>query len=234
MTHNKLFRLFALCLLCCGGAAALTSCEQDDYDKGEGEYSLMRADFVEAHADGTKNIDYAVTDDDDSMRIAKPLTARWVTTADSVYRAILYYKKVGDGGTAEIISLGRPTTAHIQPPSYFQKRGIITDPVKLESVWIGKNRRYLNLSLLLMVGQSDAEDTPVHSLGVVGDTIVTHADGTRTAWLRLVHDQGGVPEYYSQRTYFCIPIQNLSVDSLRLTVNTYDDGLVTKTLPAKR
>ena len=30
-------------------SSLFTSCEQDNYDKGEGEYSLMRADFVEAH-----------------------------------------------------------------------------------------------------------------------------------------------------------------------------------------
>ena len=44
----------------------LVSCTQDNYDKGEGEYSLMRADFVEAHVGSDKRVDYVVTDDGDS------------------------------------------------------------------------------------------------------------------------------------------------------------------------
>ena len=33
-------------------AALLASCENDTYDKGEGAYSYLQADFVEAHANG--------------------------------------------------------------------------------------------------------------------------------------------------------------------------------------
>lgn len=235
MKHSLFSRLLAFCLLCCGAAAApaLVSCERDDYDKGQGDYSLMQADFVEAHANSAKNIDYVVTDEGDSLLIATTFTAKWISTPDSIYRAILYYNKVNDGRSAEVISLSRPLTASIHAPDYFKKEGIKTDPVHLESLWIGKNRRYLNLSMLLMVGRNDTEDKALHSLGVIADTVITHADGTRTGCLRLYHDQGGVPEYYSQRTYLCIPIRHLHVDSLQLTVNTYNDGPVTKTLPVK-
>ena len=42
-----------------------SSCEQDSYDKGEGTYSNMTADFVEAHVNSEKKIDYAITDNGD-------------------------------------------------------------------------------------------------------------------------------------------------------------------------
>lgn len=232
MKQNTYNRLLAFCLLCCGVAAApaLVSCEQDDYDKGQGEYSLMQADFVEAHSNHAKNIDYVVTDDGDSLLITTTYTARWISTPDSVYRAILYYNKVNGGRSAEVISLSRSLTASMHAPSYFKKGGIKTDPIHMESLWIGKNRRYLNLSMLLMVGKN-SNDSATHTLGIVADTVITHADGKRTGCLRLYHDQGKVPEYYSQRTYLSVPIRGITVDSLRLTVNTYNDGIVSKTLP---
>ena len=67
---------------------------------------------------------------------------------------------------------------------------------------------------------------------MISDTLMSHSDGKKTLHLRLYHDQGGMPEYYSQRTYFSIPIQKLGVDSIQFTINTYK-GLVTKTLSLK-
>ena len=60
-----------------------------------------------------------------------------------------------------------------------------------------------------------------------------HADNTKTLYLRLYHDQGGVPEYYSQRAFLSVPLQKLGVDSIHFEVNTYD-GIVRKTLFVKQ
>lgn len=231
MAKRIQYRL-AACLLCCNIVAALTfvACTQDDYDKGEGEYSLLRADFVEAHANSAKNIDYVVTDDGDSLLITEPFTAKWIGTPDSIYRAIFYYNRLDSKNKIEPVNLSRSLTAIMHAPTYFKKEGIKTDPVHFESIWIGKNRRYLNLSMLLMVGKN-SNDSAKHTLGIVADTVITHADGKRTACLRLYHDQSNVPEYYSQRTYLSVPIRGTTADSLSLTVNTYSDGTVTRTLP---
>ena len=53
-------------------AALLASCENDTYDKGEGAYSNMQADFVEAHANGEKEKDYVITDHGDSLSLVTP------------------------------------------------------------------------------------------------------------------------------------------------------------------
>ena len=43
-------------------AAVLAACQVDSYDSGDGEYSLLTADFVEAHTSQASAVDYAVTD----------------------------------------------------------------------------------------------------------------------------------------------------------------------------
>ena len=205
------------------------SCTQDEYEKGEGKYSLMQVDFVEAHAAADKSVDYVVTDDGDSLALETPLAVKWINTPDSIYRALLYYQKVqGTNGreVVQVINLSRVTSSQLRRPSFFQQ-GVKTDPVHFESLWVSKNQRYLNVGLALMIGV--AEEGAVHRIGIVGDTIITQADGKNTYHLRLYHDQGGVPENYSQRTYFSLPLRGMKVDSMSVSINTYG-GLVVRTL----
>ena len=104
---------------------------------------------------------------------------------------------------------------------------ITTDPVKFESAWMSRTGKYLNLSLVLMTGtQDDAE--AVHRLIIVQDAILTNPDATRTCILRLYHDQGGVPEYYSAHAYASIITSQIPADSVRISINTYN-GVVEKT-----
>lgn len=203
----------------------LLACEQDAYDKGEGSLSLLRADLVEAHVDAAKNVDYVVTDEGQQLTIDGQLTARWLTQPDTVYRAILYYQQ--QGNTARDASIGQVATLTMRRPDFF-KGNIKTDPVRFESAWVSNTRRYLNAGIYLMMGNGDDDDKAIHTLGLVGDTLTTNADGTRTWHMRLWHDQGGVPEYFAQRTYLSIPLYRLDADSLCLSINTYE-GVVEKT-----
>ena len=207
----------------------LSSCETDYYDKGDGEYSQMRADFVEAHADGARQLDYFVTDDGDSLRLTQPIAAKWVGTADSVYRALVYYNKV-DGTLAQPLSSSQVPVPRVKPTAEFEG-GVKTDPVKFESAWLSRNKKYLNFGLALKTGSTD-DDSAVHRLGMACDTIVQHADGTRTYHLRLYHDQGGRPEYYSQRTFFSIALGDYDADTMCVSIQTYD-GLVTRVFPTR-
>ena len=102
-----------------------------------------------------------------------------------------------------------------------------TDPVKFESAWLSKTGKYLNLSFYLMTGTTDDEKA-TQTLHVIQDTIMTHSDATRTCYLRLYHDQAGIPEYYSSQVYASILTSQIEADSVNLTINTYK-GLVTKT-----
>ena len=70
------------------------ACTADNYDTGDGKYSYLRADFVEAHTVASGKIDYAITDDGDSVRLNPVVSASWATKRDSIYRALLYYNKV--------------------------------------------------------------------------------------------------------------------------------------------
>ena len=204
--------------------SVIFSCTQDAYEKGEGTYSLMRADFVEAHTDGDTLISQVTTDDGVSLTLAKPIRSSWAKAADTLYRASLYYRQTADN-KADVIVLSQVSVASILPKDSL-KDGMKTDPVKLESIWISKSQRYLNLGIYLKTGQTD-EENAVHHLAVVEDTLLQNVDNTRTLFLQLFHDQGGVPEYYSQRSYFSLPVTGLQADSICFTVQTYE-GYVSK------
>lgn len=213
-----------------GAMLAFFSCSQDAYEKGEGEYSLMQAEMVEAHANGQKQIDYALTDDGVRLDLSEPLSRSWVGKTDTVYRAFLYYNKVNGSAAVKVVACNAVGVPSILPADSM-KQGVKTDPVRLESVWMGKNRRYLNTGVYLKVGQTSDTEAK-HKIGIVADTTLTYPDGKSTLYMRLYHDQGGVPEYYSQRTFFSISMQKVQTDSVCLTINT-DKGLVTKTFSLK-
>ena len=225
---KRLLRLIVIIITHFSLLMTHSSCTQDAYEKGEGKYSLMRADFVEARANADKQIDQIITDDGEQLLASKPFTAKLVVTPDSVYRCILYYNKVRDERGYDVfepISIGQVPCPEVTPLSELDKE-MKTDPVKFESAWLSKTGKYLNLSLYLMTGASD-NDEAIQTLHVIQDTIMTHPDATRTCYLRLYHDQAGVPEYYSSQVYASILTSQIEADSVHLTVNTYK-GLVTK------
>lgn len=208
---------------------ALLACQQDAYDKGEGKYSLLKAELVEAHADATKQIDYVVTDEDQQLALTQPHAAKWVTTADSTYRALLYYNKVDDR-RAEVVNMAQIPTASILSPDDL-KEPLKTDAVKLESVWRSTTKKYVNVGIVLMTGEAP-DATAKHSLAIVAQRMQMHADGKRTLAVVLHHNRNGMPEYYSMRTYFSIPIKNVEADSLQVCFHTYD-GEVAKTFSVR-
>jgi hypothetical protein len=184
----------------------------------------MLTELVEAYASTEQLLSRVETDEGEKLSLTPPYQAKWATTTDSAYRAILYYNKV-EGG-ADPISCSMIATAVILPLDSFPK-GVRQDPVRFESAWISKTGRYLNASINLMTGIADSKDKH-HLLAIVDDSISSNADGTRTQWLRLYHHQGGIPEYYSQRTYFSIPLHNVKADSVYLSVNTYNGVVIRK------
>ena len=192
----------------------LCSCSKDAYEKGEGKYSLMRGDFAEAIVNSSKQVTGIITDDGDEFTLIAPYTAKWVTTADTTYRCMLYYNKMAD--KAEVLSMGQVPCVGIAPLSKFDHR-LVTDPVKFESTWMSKSGRYLNLSLLLKTGVTD-DSTAVQNLAIVSDTVITHPDNKRIRHLILHHDQANVPEYYSTPVYISIPTQRIDADSVRISI----------------
>ena len=202
----------------------LTSCTQDAYEKGEDQYSHMQAEMVMAHADNDKYVDYVITDEGERLVVSTPFTSSWITTADSTYRGILYFNK-GDK-VAEPIGFNKVTV--LSPKQW---KDVKTDPTKLETCWVSTNKEFLNLGVRLMVG-STTDTEAKHLVGAHMIDKKTNIDGTKTMRLQFYHDQNGVPEYYSLRTYFSIPLTELAVDSVRIYINTYD-GITDKVFCCK-
>ena len=212
----------------------LLSCTTDAYDKGDGEYSLMQAEMADVHIDEKGHADYFVTDADERLTVDNTFSSSWMTKNDTTYRAVVYFSrttaKEGETGVAaEIVSASR--VGLIIPKRLKKAENMKDDPVRFESVWVSSSYRYLNIGLYLMCGSTDDKDA-VHVLGCVADTLIDHENSTSTAYATLYHDQGGQPEYYSQRTYVSIPLDSIPADSLHLTINTYD-GPVVKTVKIK-
>lgn len=202
----------------------LASCESDSYDKGEGELSLATAEFVEAHANGNKQMDYVITDNDDRLTVSPQPSVKWMTTPDSLYRALLYHNNVGEG-IIEPLSITQVPTLTIYPDWMIQD--IKTDPVTFESIWQSANGKYLNMAFYLKIGEV-GKDAELHTISIIQDTIIQNADGTATSFMCLYHDQGDMPEHYSSKCYISIPRDSIKADSVCMGINTYKGVLYKK------
>lgn len=206
-----------------------SSCTSDAYEKGDGEYSTMEAEMAELHLDGNLEADFFVTDRGEEFAVANPFKSGWMNTPDSTYRVVTYFSRNNSGAEAaspqvtvralaEVKGLNRVGVA--VPKKINDMK---TDPVRFESLWLSPTGKYLNLSIYLLLGSTDDEEA-IQRLGCLDDTLVVNADGTTTQHLTLYHDQGGVPEYYSQRSYVSIPLSGIKADFIILTIHTYDGG----------
>lgn len=216
---KKNLRSLTLLLLISHFSFLISSCTQDLYEKGDGEFSQLRADLVNVHVRHDSRVDYVLTDDGDSLRTEPPFTVSWIEKSDTIYRALLYYYL--NDGLVEAYSMGPVLVTSIKAANLI-KGGIKTDAVHLTSLWRARNGKYLNLRLRVMTGTTDDEKVGKQTFGCVSDTVVSHPDGRSTQYLRLYHDQGGQPEYYSKEVYLSIPLKDTEADTLLLQVNTYD------------
>ncbi len=207
----------------------LLACETDAYEKGTGTYSLMRADLAEAQIDADKMVVSITTDEGDHYTLSPKYEGQWIITPDTTYRVVAYYNP-HDDGTAEPVSIGLVPT--LFPYEHWKFKKLPQDPAGLESVWQSTSGKYLNLGLLLKSGQPN-DDKATHIVSLSQDTILTHADQKHTAVYRLLHDQGGVPEYYTNRYYVSILLPEERPDTIDFVVNTYQ-GQLTKKIPIKK
>lgn len=193
---------------------ALLSCTSETYDTGDGSLSFLHADFVEMHTVAPKSVDWFTTDEEQRFDLSTPATAAWAEKADTLYRALAYYTTEED--VASTISLQQVYV--LRPEVLAPKKTPKTDPVGLESIWLSPNGRYINMGLLLKIGTEEATDNSArHTIGVA----ITEETPDALS-LTLAHDQGGVPEYYTQRVYASIPVSDdMRGKTVTLSVNTY-------------
>ena len=219
----KFIRSLSLALLL--SSVCLTGCEQDSYDSGTGPNSLLQADFVELSVNSEKRIYQAETDNGTLLSFDHEYQIDWVEKGDTSYRAVLYYNLTGGNGTCRPISASQIPTLEIIPPH--QVKEMKTDPVKLESAWLSKQGKYLNMGLYIMTSET-TEESPKQKIAIINDSIRTNTGGKRIAHLTFYHDQNSIPEYYSKKLYVSILCDSLDCDSICLHINTYQ-GIWTKT-----
>lgn len=207
----------------------ISSCTTDSYEKGDGKYSLMQGDFVEAKVNAQRQIVFFSTDDGDEFDLSEPYTDKWIKTADTLYRCMLYYNKV-ENKKAELVSIGEVPCPRILTLAEF-KKDLRTDPVKFESMWLSKSGKYLNLYLQLKTGVTD-DTTAIQQLAFISDTLIVNPNQTTIRHITLHHDQNKVPEYYSTKAYVSLLTDSIAADSIRISINTYT-GLVSKKMPIR-
>lgn len=209
----------------------LSACKNDSYESGDGQYSYLQADFVEANTSASKELVSARTDDGDMLLFSPHVFKEWASTPDSVYRSLLYYNKVNDDRTTEVYSIVQIPVVKIHKLKGTDE--ISTDPLFLKSAWISKNRKYLNLYFGIKTGVEDGNDN-IQTLSVVYDPDVDNSNDSRNPYIKVVHKQNGVPEYYTSYGYISVPLNDFVLGTtIHLSVNTYDQGWITKDLVIK-
>lgn len=209
------------------GLWLFAACTTEEYESGDGKYSYLRTDFVEAHSGEAKKVVYATTDEGDSLVFRGGADCSWTTTPDSIYRGLLYSAR--DGETAPYTHFVSMSPVLVLNVPEKKREKLVTDPLTLESAWVSANGKYLNLGLCVKTGADESDEKKTHLLGVDRDTLFQHVDGRHELHLILYHDQGGVPEYYTTNVYASIPIGQLAKgDVIKLDVQTYN-GQVSRT-----
>ena len=220
MKKIRLSSIF-LCLLL-SSSVFFCSCETENYETGQGKYSLMHIDLCEFTINNKGEGMSFVTDDGDAYTLQTPYAAEWITTSDTIYRTLIYYNKV-EASLAGLVSIGEIPT--LLPREHWKFKELPQDPLGVESAWISKSGKYLNLGLLLKTGRLDDKELP-HTIGLAQDTLLVHPDGHRTAYYRFLHSQNGIPEYYTNRRYISILLPNEQrPDTICLQVQTYSGPL---------
>lgn len=185
-------------LMLIAGAMLLLSCKNDSYESGDSRYSYLRADFCMIHTSDKGAIDYLIVDGGDTVSIATPVKLNWASTADSLYRALVYY----DVTTRQMFSA---TSVLVTQPVSKQKAATLsTDAITVESTW--ESGGYFNVAFDVKTGQTDEKQKPQQIVLVV-DTIIKHDNGAPDdIYLLLTHNQNGQPEYYTVRGYLSTPL----------------------------
>ena len=203
----------------------MVSCTVEPYESGDSSLSYLMAEMVDMHVVG-REVKSIVNDADERLAVSSSFTLpENMEHRDTTYRMMLYYNKEGNK-PIELKSLKR---AYVVKSS--DKQSSLTlkdDPVKLISAWKAQNSSYINLSLGLMVGNADSDEA-VHKVGLVTESVETMPNGSKTYYLTFHHDQGGIPEYYTQTVYISVPLKECAEgDRICIRLNTYS-GWIEKT-----
>ena len=206
-------------LMSLAGFATLLSCEEEEHP-----WAAYRKDLAEAWTNADGAISYLVLDNGDTLHITNP---PYGLEADTVYRYMATYvvqeeqsSLIRLTGLSPILTLIPFTTDDPQIPS---------DYVTPISIWRGGN--YLNLTLNILTRGKG------HKFGLVHYGLIEQSDGSRLLQTILYHDANQDHESYTRTVYLSCrlhefqPYLQTGRDSISITLNSREEGLITRTIP---
>lgn len=195
----------------------LTACG-DDY-----HYPSVKLEFLTATSGVDGRLKTILTDEGKTYTVVEDLSKMEIATNSSV-RIVSNYELVTAADGSEGVKLYAtltPVCTFPLPPEKFEN-GVKTDPVELQSIWLGRD--YLNL--LLGIKAQDGK----HLLHFVEDEVTADAlTGLLTVHLTLYHDNVGDVQAYTRRAYASVPLFQYAATGAKqvkiyLTVYTYSGG----------
>lgn len=197
-------------------ACLLTACGDDDY-----YYPSVKLEFLTAFSGADGRLQTVLTDEGEQFAVVAD-ASKMKVQPNSLVRIVSNYAPAEAGGTKGVKLYGCLPTVSPLPmaPDKFED-GIKTDPVQVQSIWMGLD--YLNL--LLGIKAQDGK----HVLHFIEDEVTKDAStGEVTVRLRLYHDAGKDVQAYTKRAYVSVPLwqyaeEGVSKVKLSFTLNTYSN-----------
>ena len=206
------------------------ACKDDDAY----QYPPVKLEFLTAESASDGRLQMLITDRGERLPVVEDLTNTRIK-ADTLTRFISNYELLSRAEGARIYALSSVLSVKPLPPSAPNfAHGIKTDPLDVQSVWLGQD--YLN-AVLLVKGQSFK-----HYYHFVEESATTDAPtGRKTVKLLLYHDANGDLPAYTRRAYISIPLRQYAVaeiENVRVQFRLYRNAGEVKTfsfdyLPAK-
>lgn len=196
-----------------------TSCENEPYSSGDGALSNMTTVFGEADFDSQGCAVRFDTDADKTLNFTRPYGKPDEKLANKTLRSLLYYNITDDAGIADPVMIAGVLTANVIDRDSIKNKK--DDPLKVHSVWLSENKKYLNLALSLKTSTPEDESLR-HKLGMLYESTQGEVSN-----LRLIHDDADIPGNYSVKTYFSVPVKSIIKRNPQCTkiivgANTFD------------
>lgn len=204
-----LFPLLACLFVACG----------DDY-----HYPSVKLEYLTAYSDAGGSSKYLLTDEGVKYAVLENAD-RLQMEADTFTRIVSNYELVeaADGTTGVRLYAVLNAISPLPLPAAKFEDGVKTDPVELQSIWLGRD--YLNI--LLGIKAQDGR----HLLHFIEDKVEKDdATGRVNVELTLYHDASNDVLAYTKRAYVSVPLWNYAAEgvskvTVTLAINTYADGI---------
>lgn len=200
-------------------ACLFAACSDDGY-----HYPSVKLEYLTAYSDADGASKYLLTDEGKKYAVLENAD-RLQMKADTFTRIVSNYElvKAADGTTGVRLYAVLHTISPLPLPAGEFKDGVKTDPVELQSIWMGRD--YLNV--LLGIKAQDGR----HLLHFIEDKVEKDdTTGQVNVELTLYHDASNDVLAYTKRAYVSVPLWNYAAEGVRkvtvaLSVNTYANGI---------